>query len=200
MACSGAQPAAAPEDWSGCILAIARAGDRAAFATLFAHFAPRLKAYFRRASALGDAASEELAQDAMLAVWRKAAQFDPARAAAETWIFAIARNLCIDRLRQMRAATALHATLEQWPEVPEAPCSSAAFERAAEQESLRRALQELPEEQLRLLRLAYFAEKSHAAIAAELGMPLGTVKGRLRMALQRLRGVMRGPDKATHDV
>ena len=88
-------------DWPDCIIAIAVRRDRAAFALLFGHFAPRLKSFFIRSGAANGLA-EDLAQETLLMVWRKAALFDPARAQASTWIFTIARNLRIDARRKER--------------------------------------------------------------------------------------------------
>ena len=183
-------PAAAAASPDDLLLAVGRARDRAAFAALFGHFAPRLKAYLRR---LGSdaAAAEELAQEVMLLVWRRAETFDPAQASASTWVFTIARNRRIDALRR-----------EQRPEIdPDDPAlvpdpvepADRALETAQATGRLRAALKELPPEQAELLRMAYFEDKPHSAIAAERGLPLGTVKSRLRLALERLRKVLREP-------
>ena len=86
-------------EWARLIVAIARQQDRAAFARLFDYFAPRIKTYMRR-SGVPEAHSEELAQETLLMVWRKASLFEPAGGGAAAWIFAIARNLRIDALRR----------------------------------------------------------------------------------------------------
>jgi len=166
------------------IAAIATRGDREAFATLFAFYAPRIKALLMRQGAPADVA-EELAQETMLAVWRKAASFDPARASAGTWMFAIARNLRIDRMRRERAvpAQALYDVLQG--EAPKAPGD--AVEGAERDDRVRAALQELSSEQMSVVRLSYYESKPHADIAQALGIPLGTVKSRLRLAMARLR-------------
>lgn len=172
------------------LLAVGRARDRTAFAALFDHFAPRLKAYLRRLGA-DAAAAEELVQEVMLLVWRRAETFDPAQASAGTWVFTIARNRRIDALRR-----------EQRPEIdPDDPAlvpdpvepADRALETAQAAGRLRAALKDLPTEQAELLRMAYFEDKPHSAIAAERGLPLGTVKSRLRLALDRLRKVLREP-------
>ena len=183
-------PAAAAASPADLLLAVGRARDRAAFAALFGHFAPRLKAYLRRLGTDAQAA-EELVQEVMLLVWRRAETFDPAQASASTWVFTIARNRRIDALRR-----------EQRPEIdPDDPAlvpdpvepADRALETAQANGRLQAALKELPQEQAELLRLAYFEDKPHSVIASERGLPLGTVKSRLRLALERLRKALRDP-------
>ena len=163
---------------------IASQKDREAFAELFAHFAPRVKGYLMRLGA-SNGQAEEVTQDAMLTVWRKAHLFDCKKAAASTWIFTIARNRRIDILRQ-----------QKYPEldandpalVPDTP-AQADDEVIAEQrgELVRAALDKLPEEQRELVRLAFYNGWSHGQLADETNLPLGTVKSRLRLAFGRLR-------------
>ncbi len=177
----GSLPAAA------CIAAIAARQDRQAFAALFASYAPRIKTYLMRGGASA-AVAEELAQETLLMVWRKAASFDPARAGASGWIFAIARNLRIDRLRrERRAALETYEALD-FGEEPEQPDRALmAVERDAR---VRTALGVLPPEQMQVVELSFFVGKPHAEIAADLGIPLGTVKSRLRLAMGRLREML----------
>jgi len=165
------------------VVAVA-AKDRAAFQLLFDHFAPRVKGYLMRLGT-SNAQAEDLAQDALLAVWRKAALFDPAKASASTWIFTIARNLRIDAIRR-----------ERRPELdPEDPALQPGSARAADEsvdwgqaeDRLRVALATLPDEQSRIIELSFLSEKPHSMIARELGLPLGTVKSRIRLAMARLR-------------
>ena len=163
---------------------IASQKDSEAFAELFAHFAPRVKGYLMRLGA-SNGQAEEVTQDAMLTVWRKAHLFDRKKAAASTWIFTIARNRRIDILRQ-----------QKYPEldandpalVPDTP-AQADDEVIAEQrgELVRAALDKLPEEQRELVRLAFYNGWSHGQLADETNLPLGTVKSRLRLAFGRLR-------------
>jgi RNA polymerase sigma-70 factor (ECF subfamily) len=167
--------------------AVARDRDRSAFKELFAYYGPRVKAYLRRLGA-DDVLAEELAQEVMLTVWRRAHLFDRRQAAVSTWIYTIARNKRIDAIRR-----------ERWPEVdqddpalvPEAdqPADAAV---AAEQRSdrLHEAVKTLPEQQAMLLRKAFFEDKSHSVIAEETRLPLGTVKSRLRLAMTRLRTML----------
>lgn len=180
---------------SGCILAVARRSDHTAFAVLFSHFAPRLKTYFLRGGTT-EAVAEELAQETMVLVWRKADRFDPRKAAASTWIFAIGRNVRTDALRRDRHAPASlsEASGEALcsPKLDAAPDAEDLAASAQREEHLRHALLALPREQMEVLRLSYFGDRSHTEIGGTLGVPLGTVKGRLRQALTRLRAALNG--------
>ncbi len=182
-----ARPVGGRSALSGHIVAIARGADRSAFAALFIHFAPRIKTYLTRLGA-NPAVAEDLAQETLLTVWRKAAQFDPAKAEASTWVFTIARNLRIDALRRERFPVADDDDLAQLPD----PSDSAEtiLDIAARGRRLREALADLPPEQAEIVRLSFFQDKPHSAIESELGIPLGTVKSRLRLAMKRLRGAL----------
>ena len=166
---------------------VARARDRDAFAALFGHFAPRVKAYLMRLGA-DEASAEELTQDVMLTVWRRADAFDPRLAGVGTWVFTIARNKRIDRIRRERRP-------EIDPTDPalaqDAPVGAdQAVEAVETGDRLRRAVATLPDEQRELLVMAFFEDKSHRAIAATTRLPLGTVKSRIRLALVRLRSAL----------
>jgi RNA polymerase sigma-70 factor (ECF subfamily) len=181
-----APPASPAPPFAEMIAAIAARADRAAFAALFGHFAPRVKSYLLRLGAEPRLA-EELAQETLLAVWRKAAAFDPGKAAPSTWIFTIARNLRIDAARRERRA----APLDDPSDLPDAdPAPDAALVAAQSGGRIRAALQALPPEQAEVIRLSYFSDKPHAEIAQELSLPLGTVKSRLRLAMGRLRELL----------
>jgi len=156
--------------------------DRAAFAVLFGHFAPRIKAYLMRLGA-GPAQAEDLAQEAMLSLWRKAHLFDAAKASAGTWLFTIARNLFIDAIRREKRPE-LDAD-DFMPEADAPPDDALAL--AEGEGRLRGALKLLPPDQAQVIALSFFADKPHSQIADELGIPLGTVKSRLRLAMARLR-------------
>jgi len=167
------------------IIAIAERGDRQAFASLFAHYAPQVKRYLLRAGADADAA-EELAQEVMILLWRKAASFDPRRASASTWIFTIARNKRIDRFRREKRP-------EYDPDDPllvtvEKAGGDSAVAAGQRESRLREALNALPEQQSTILQRAYFEGLSLREIADQEGVPLGTVKSRVRLAMGRLRG------------
>jgi len=164
------------------LLRVASARDRAAFAALFSHFAPRVKAYLIRLGAPA-ALAEDLAQEALLSLWRKAHLFDPAKASAATWLFTIARNLRIDAMRREKRP--------EWEAEDFIPGDMGGVEDllalADEEMRLRAALKELPPDQVQVIELSFFADKPHSQIAGELGIPLGTVKSRLRLAMARLK-------------
>lgn len=158
--------------------------DRAAFAELFEFFAPRLKAYVMRIGA-DPSSAEELAQETMVTVWRKAATYEPAKAAVSTWIFTIARNRRIDQARrENRPAVDEHDLTGEvrWQE-----SAFGDIQAAEEQAILANAIGSLPEEQAEVIRKAFYEDKSHAVVADELGLPLGTVKSRIRLALGHLK-------------
>ena len=169
------------------IKAIASCQDRAAFASLFEFYAPRIKAMLMRSGAAADAA-EDVAQETLLMVWRKASYFDPARASASAWIFTIARNLRIDRLRGDKRA-AQYAPLETVePEAPESP--DHALNAAERDARVHAALEQLSAEQVRVVQLSFFEGRAHGDIAVILNLPLGTVKSRVRLAMTRLRNLL----------
>lgn len=167
------------------LVRIGRDQDRQAFVTLFHHFAPRLLSYLLRLGA-DRAAAEEVIQEVMISVWRKADRFDPAAGAASTWLFTIARNLRIDRLRRERRPEIDPNDPALVPE-PVVEAADGGVEAEQQAARLHRAIGTLPPEQADLLRMAYFEDKPHSTIAAERNLPLGTVKSRLRLALVRLR-------------
>ncbi len=187
-------PVAADQaDWAGLIGAIAACQDRAAFARLFEYFAPRIKTYMQRSGAT-EAAAEELAQETMLMVWRKAALFSPAGAGASAWIFAIARHLRIDAFRrQHRGGVIETSEIDAEFEVDDVPLPDSRLAAAQSEQRLRTALAELSADQMRVVELSFFEEKAHADIAQILDIPLGTVKSRLRLAMKRLRSLLGEP-------
>ncbi|MGD1016255.1 MAG: sigma-70 family RNA polymerase sigma factor [Roseiarcus sp.] len=180
----------AAEDWAERIEAIANRQDREAFADLFRHFAPRVKGFLRRNGA-SEAQAEEIAQEAMLTVWRKAQLFDAGAFGAATWIFTIARNLRIDAVRRERRGGGLRVEeVEAEYEIDATPAADAQIVAAQAEARVRAALDALPDDQLEAIRLSYFEERSHGEIAQALQIPLGTVKSRLRLAMKRLRGLL----------
>jgi len=157
---------------------------------LFSHFAPRIKTFMQR-SGSSEVQAEELSQEAMLAVWRKAALFDPATASASTWIFTIARNLRIDAFRrERRGGVAETSDIEMEFQVDEAPLPDARLAMSQIEQRVQTALAELSDEQIRVVELSFFEDKAHAEIARILEIPLGTVKSRLRLAMGRLRTLL----------
>ncbi|MBJ3785939.1 sigma-70 family RNA polymerase sigma factor [Devosia sp. MSA67] len=156
----------------------------AAFEALFRDFGPRIRAYLLKLTRDRQAA-EDLMQETMLAIWRKAGQFDPARGQASAWIFTIARNIWIDAWRKQKRPTFDHddPALVPDPE-PDAPERMVLSQSGA---ALHEALKTLPPEQVELIRLSFFDDASHSTIAAQTGLPIGTVKSRIRLAFGRLR-------------
>ena len=169
---------------NGLLIKVAVSQDKEAFKELFTHFAPRIKGFFQGQGSSSDKA-DEVVQEAMVNVWRKSHLFDPTKAKASTWIFTVARNARIDLLRK-----------ENRPEpdftdpsffTDSEPQPDEIYERDDEAQRLQVVLAQLPEEQSKVLRLAFFEQKAHAEIAEELELPLGTVKSRIRLAFKRLR-------------
>jgi RNA polymerase sigma-70 factor (ECF subfamily) len=173
------------QDWIVELEAIRDRQDEKAFAALFSHFAPRVKAFLMKSGSSPDFA-EECAQDVMATLWRKAHMFDGTKASVATWIFTIARNRRIDMIRKGRRPEP-----EDLPWGPDQePSAADAMALQEDTELLGRALATLPEKQRKLIERAYFGELSHSEIAAETGLPLGTIKSRIRLALDRLRHAM----------
>lgn len=161
-------------------------GDRDSFLKVFNFYAPRVKAYLRRLNT-NESEAEELTQEVMLTVWRKASQFDPEQASASTWIFRIARNRRIDLARKVKPDLdaqdpSLHPVEPAYPDED--------VLRLQQEHSIREALQDLPEDQVELLKMAFFDGLSHRDIAGQTQVPLGTVKSRLRLAFDKLRKVL----------
>ena len=172
--------------WVSHMMRIRDDQDRAAFAELFDHFAPRVKGFLMKSGADATLA-EECTQDVMAALWHKSHQFDPARASVATWIFTIARNRKIDLLRRQRRPEPEELT---WG--PEAePDQADIVNLQQESELLGTALDALPPAQRELIDKAYFGDLTHSEIAAQTGLPLGTIKSRIRLALDRLRHAMK---------
>jgi len=178
------------------VRAVATRADRQAFAVLFKHFAPRVKGYLV-GSGSSAMLAEELTQETMVILWRKAESFDPRRAGLSTWIFTIARNLRIDHYRKELLRDGAEQT-EDWDADQQPADARAAPDDflllAQRAQRLRTALQALPDDQLRALRLSYFEDQAHSRIAQELGVPLGTVKSRIRLAVNQLRRLLDGID------
>jgi len=187
---------ATSDPFSDLIVRVADQRDKTAFAALFDHFAPRLKAYLMRLGA--DAASaEELTQEVMITLWRKASLFDSRRATAATWLFRIARNRRIDALRRDRSALLDAEDPSLRPAAPEDQDDE--LDARLREDRVREALTALPEEQRELIRRAFFAGLSHSQIADETGLPLGTVKSRIRLAFTRLRRILEADEAVDID-
>ena len=174
-------------DHAALIRAIADRADHEAFATLFGQFAPRVKVWMLRSGAT-DGTAEELAQETMLTVWRKAALYDRDKAAPATWIFTIARNLRIDAVRRERHPDSLLVDPADAPEAP--PQADQLLHKSDTETRIKRALSTLSADQVEVVQLAFFQDKPHSEIERTLKIPLGTVKSRLRLAMARLRSAL----------
>jgi RNA polymerase sigma-70 factor, ECF subfamily len=181
-------PAPSADDTRRWLKAVAEQQDREAFGRLFQHFAPRIASFMER-SGLNAAEAEEISQETMVIVWRKAALYDPAQAGASTWVFTIARNLRVDLARKMSRTSAGIAAMRELPARLEISVEDIAL--ASERDArVRSAMATLSPEQATVLRLSFFAEKPHAEIARELSLPLGTVKSRTRLAMAKIRAIL----------
>ncbi len=169
--------------------AIGASNDREAFRAFFRRWAGRVHAWALRSHP--DAVqADEVVQDVFLRVWRHAARFDPARAAVSTWLWTVARNVRVDRMRRDHP---------RWLDLddvvaPTEPEASPAYQVEAAQQSarVRDAVAELPPDQLTVLNLAYWEGRTLSEVATVTGVPLGTVKSRVRLALERLRARVDG--------
>ena len=184
------KPGAVAPDIAALIGAVARQ-DRRAFENLFGLFAPRIKSMLMR-TGLDAATAEEIAQETLLTVWRKAYMFDPAGASASAWIYTIARNLRIDALRRLQRGVRTASSFQNEP-VRESESPVDLLETSDADKRVRAAMVALSPDQLKVVTLSFFEDRPHPEIAAALGIPLGTVKSRLRLAMKRLRELLDDP-------
>lgn len=174
------------DEWSECLVLIGEKEDRAAFSRLFRHFAPLIKAFALSGSSLSASHADELVQEVMLKIWQKAAAFDPEKAAASTWVYTIARNCRTDMFRRLQKFDTPLAAEDFSPDVEEEqPFMQLQSRRSAQR--IQELMRDLPPEQTQILAKVYMEGKSHAEAAAELDLPLGTVKSRVRLAIQKLQ-------------
>ena len=186
------QPGAKRDDeWSACLQQIGAHQDREAFARLFRHFAPLIKAFAIKGSPLAAAHADEIVQEVMLKVWQKASGFNPHKAAASTWIYTVARNCRTDMFRRLQKFDTPINADDIWPdEVADTPL--VAMQQRRDAIRVRDLVSQLPQEQAQILTKVYMEGKSHSETALELDLPLGTVKSRVRLAMQKLQIMVEG--------
>jgi RNA polymerase sigma factor (sigma-70 family) len=175
--------------WAEFIGRVASSGDRDAFNALFAHFAPRIKGFLLKTGCSAEEA-EDIAQNTLIAVWRKANQFDPATTGAAAWIFTIARNLRIDSARRATRDGRLGQDVGPDYELDPGEPADRIMSRVEDAARITAAVEKLSAEQSRVIRMSFIEERPHTEIAAMLGIPLGTVKSRIRLAMSRLRDLL----------
>lgn len=174
------------DPWAPCLGKIAVNRDRAAFQQLFKHFAPLIRAFLMKNGGGDWSQAEEITQEVMIKVWRKAASFNSSKASATTWIYTIARNTRIDFIRRNERKDRKIEPEDIWHELESAePLVDMQQKRAETQ--IRRAMSSLPDEQAQVLFKAFMEGKSHNEVAEEMSLPLGTVKSRIRLALSKLQ-------------
>lgn len=177
-----------PEELAGLITRVATGGDKQAFAALFRFYAPRLKSFLGK-QGYAENECEDLIQETMLNIWRRASSFDPVKAGVSTWIYTIARNAGIDR-RRREGRGANWRELTEFDDTDPDPSVEARMIASESESRVRVALTSLPAEQAAVIRMTFYGEDPQADIARALGIPLGTVKSRVRLALARLRKTM----------
>jgi len=174
------------DEWSLCLQQVAEAQDRDEFSRLFTHFAPLIKAFALGGSIMAANHADELVQEVMIKVWQKSGSFNSQKAAASTWIYTIARNCRTDMFRRLQKFDTPLSADDIWPdEVEEAPLVAVQQQRDADR--IRGLMHQLPDEQAQILGKVYMEGKSHSEAAQELGLPLGTVKSRVRLAMKKLQ-------------
>ena len=172
------------EEMNGFLARVAMSSDKQAFGQLYAFFGPRVKGYLMKIGVAAEQA-EDLTQETMLKVWRKAGLFDPKKASASTWIFTIARNQRIDALRRANKPELSADEPALMPD--EEPQADVVVERQERDDRIREAFKGLPKNQHDVVHLHFIEDEPHSVIAERLGLPLGTVKSRLRLAFNKIR-------------
>lgn len=174
------------DEWSECLSLIAQNEDRAAFTRLFRHFAPLMKAFALSGSTLSANHADELVQEVMLKVWQKAGAFNPEKASASTWIYTIARNCRTDMFRRLQKFDTALSADDLAPDQESEEAIMILHQRRS-RDRIRELVKELPADQSLILTKVYMQGKSHSEVAGELDLPLGTVKSRVRLGLQKLQ-------------
>lgn len=172
---------ASARDWSAVVTQLAENKEKTLFADLFQHFAPKVKAYIIRLG-LVESNAEEIMQECMLSVWRKAHLFNASKAKASTWIFTLARNQSIDWMRKQKYP---EYSLEEWHEEVDERSNSG--EQLVQSERIAADINSLSETQSQVIYMSFFEGRSHSEISERLGVPLGSVKSRIRLASEKLK-------------
>ena len=172
------------DELSLCIKLIGKNQDKLAFSNIFKYFAPRLKSFLIKAGST-DSQAEEVIQEVMIAVWTKSATYDCSKSSVSTWIYTIARNKRIDKIRKEKKHYLSES--DEGLEIPVDSTQEKEIFSAQISSCLKKYMSNLPAEQSKLLKLSYFYNKTHADISEELKIPLGTVKSRIRLALTKMR-------------
>jgi len=177
-----------PDPWAECVRLVAHKRDRAAFQQLYKHYTPLIRAFLLKSMGAGGdrAEAEEITQEVLIKVWNKAASFNSSKASVNTWIFTIARNTRIDFIRRNERNGRNIEIEDIWHE-PDSPEPLVDLQQRRAEQVIRQAMATLPDEQTQVLYKAFMEGKSHNEVAEELGLPLGTVKSRIRLALNKLQ-------------
>jgi len=178
--------------WNDHLIRLGKHGDQGSFKSLFEHFGPLIKSYYLGKSPKSMPLIEELIQEVMVKVWQKAHTYDSNKAAASTWIFTLARNTYIDMLRRLNkySTTSSLEAEEVWEDTTEVgPLSQ--LETIRDSSLIRDSLSRLPHAQAQIIAKVYMDGKTHVEVANELDLPLGTVKSRVRLALNKLNNLLR---------
>ncbi|MBW8190046.1 sigma-70 family RNA polymerase sigma factor [Neiella marina] len=185
---TSADPANDGQRWKDALVEIAETRCRVQYAKLFNHFAPRLKMFALRLCDSNEALALELVQDTMLAVWQKAHLYNASKGAASTWIYTIARNLRYDQLRKASSKADVISAEDLWPVLEaETDDGRSAPDHLVLQLQLEKYYDALSPAQMEVIRKVYLEDKPQQQVADELNIPLGTVKSRIRLAVQKLQ-------------
>lgn len=184
------------DSWSRLLATVGNARDESAFAKLFAHFAPLIKGFClgNLNSSFPADAADEIVQEVMFKVWQKSPSYDPTKAAASTWIYTVMRNCRIDLMRRNRRSTSDSGVIaidDIWDESAEDQ-GYVYLAQASDEAMVQKCFIQLPAEQRQVLTQVYMQGKTHQQIATETGLPLGTVKSRVRIGLKKMHILING--------
>ncbi|MBQ4833430.1 sigma-70 family RNA polymerase sigma factor [Pseudoalteromonas sp. MMG010] len=171
------------------LIAVAQTRDKKAFAFLFAYFSPRIKRFGIK-QFNSEAQAMELVQETLTSVWRKAHLYHSEKGAATTWVYTVMRNASFDMLRKMKSNKEDQLSEDIWPILTESQQDNHEFSDHLEDKKIKNYLDKLPAAQREIVRGVYFQDLSQEQLAKQLNIPVGTVKSRLRLALQKLRNEM----------